>query len=120
MELQRFPTVITGMPNSEKHRADPWSPLRLAAGWLLIPLGLVITPLPIPLGILMILIGLGLLVRDSRGIRSKLRRLRARFPGISARLSVWEDRSPRLIRGLLRRTDPRRRVRSDPVDSDQC
>jgi hypothetical protein len=90
-------------------RSDPWSPIRLAAGWLLVPVGLLITPLPIPVGLLLVAIGLALLVRESRFVRRRVRALRVRFPRLSRRLRAMEGRMPGLIRSLLRRTDPRRR-----------
>ena len=59
---------------------DGWYPARLLAGWSLLAAGLVTLPLPLPTGLILIFLGLGLLARDSRGLRLQVVRLGRRYP----------------------------------------
>lgn len=85
--------------------------LRLSIGWMLIGVGAVITPTPVPLGALLVLAGLCLVARDNRRLRGAIRHLRGRFPRLSARVHVLRDRLPALLRRVVETTDPRRRPR---------
>ncbi len=69
-------------------------------------LGIIVTPLPIPLGLLMIAIGLALLAQDSIFISNKIRAIRKRFPKFSAGLKAAEPRLGGIFKQLLQRTDP--------------
>lgn len=71
-------------------------------------MGVVVTPLPIPLGLLMIAMGLALLAHDSKYLRAGLRKLRSRYPVFSGRLRRLEPHLGQMFRALLRRTDPQR------------
>jgi hypothetical protein len=75
----------------------------------LIPVGAVITPLPIPIGLLLIALGLTLLAYDSKIVRHWIRLLRQRFPGFSDRLRKMEPRSGSLVGQVLKKTDPFRK-----------
>ena len=59
---------------------DAWYPARLLGGWVLFAAGLVALPLPVPAGLLLMFLGLGLLARDSRLLRLKIMRLGRRYP----------------------------------------
>lgn len=84
---------------------------RLTAGWLLVAGGAMLTPLPIPVGLLLLAIGLLLLARDSRWMRERLRALRRRYPSLSARLTQLARHAPAGLARLIRLTDPRRESR---------
>ena len=85
--------------------------LRLALGWGLFVAGALVTPTPVPLGVLMMLAGLCLIARDNRRLRGAIRHLRGRFPRLSARVRVLRHRLPRLLRRVMETTDLRRRPR---------
>lgn len=67
----------------------------LALGWGFILLGIVGLVLPILQGILFLLIGLALLSSESEIARRILERLRARYPGLSRRIDLAEERARR-------------------------
>ena len=80
----------------------------LLLGWVLVISGLLITPLPLPVGLLLLVLGLALLIRRSQWVRGRIMRLRGRYPVISARLRRLEPRLYRSLASALRSTDPDR------------
>ena len=61
----------------------------LIVGWLLVAVGLVLTPAPIPIpliGIVPLLVGCAILSANSKNFRRMLQRLRQRFAFLSRRL----------------------------------
>ncbi|KZZ41931.1 MAG: hypothetical protein MK185_05995 [Saccharospirillaceae bacterium] len=79
---------------------------KFVAAVLLIILGIVITPLPIPLGLLSILIGLSLLVSVVPSVRHWLIQLRRKYRQSSVRLNQIGKRMPAFLRELIEETDP--------------
>ncbi|WP_221798256.1 PGPGW domain-containing protein [Oceanobacter mangrovi] len=75
-------------------------------GILLVLGGIVVTPLPIPFGILMIVIGLSLLVTTVPKIRHWLKQLRHKYQQTSAGLNRLKPRLPAFARKLIEDTDP--------------
>lgn len=90
-------------------RIRPAAAGRLFAGWLLLIGGGILTPLPIPVGLLMMALGLALMARDSRRVRYWLRTLRERYPRFSDGLTRKAGRMPRWLARVIRRTDPARK-----------
>jgi len=84
---------------------------RLIAGWLLVVIGAVTAPTPLPFGIVLLVVGLCLLAQDSRTVRGAIRRLRRCYPGASDKVDGIKHRLPTLLRRTLERTNPRRRPR---------
>ena len=82
------------MSDESAEQRDPWQPLRLAGGWLLLILGLALFPMPIPAGLAMILGGAALLAHDSRTFRRFFNSLKRRFPRICAALHEKADHLP--------------------------
>ena len=80
----------------------------LALGWMLVVGGLLMTPLPLPIGLLMLVLGLTILARRSRVVRQRIRNLRARYPEFSERLRRLEPKVNETISRTLRETDPSR------------
>ncbi len=78
----------------------------LALGWVFILFGIVGLFLPILQGILFLLIGLALLSIESVTARRLLERLRARYPGLSERIDLAEQRARRWWVRISRRRDP--------------
>ena len=68
------------MPEEGVQQRNPWQPLRLIGGWLLLILGLLMFPMPIPAGLAMIAGGAALLVHDSRTFRRFFNSLKRRHP----------------------------------------
>ena len=93
------------MSNERAEQRDPWQPVRLAGGWLLLILGLAVLPMPVPAGLVMILGGSVLLAHDSRTFRRLFADLKQRFPRFFATLHKKAARLPprmaRRIRHLL-------------------
>lgn len=64
----------------------------LTLGWILILLGIVGLALPVLQGVLLILLGLLVLSRESHWAGRQLARLRRRFPRADARLHEYRER----------------------------
>lgn len=81
----------------------------LALGWLLVAVGLVLTPAPVPIpliGILPLLVGCAILSANSKSFRRALQRLRQRFAFLSRWLEGVRHRMPHEVRIMIRRTNP--------------
>jgi len=61
---------------------NPKCLLILVAGWSLVTLGVVVFPLPIPLGIVLVSVGLGVLVPCSAFARRLLQRVKQRLAAV--------------------------------------
>ena len=85
--------------------------LRIGVAIVILLAGTVLAPTPIPLGWVLIIIGLSMLVHESKWVRNRLRRLRERYPGFGARLNKAKQYAPGFARRLIERTDPLRRRR---------
>ena len=75
-------------------------------GLALVLVGLVVFPMPIPLGAIMIVTGLVLLVSSSAVIARALRSFRQHHRGANRVIQAVEDRLPERWRNALRRSDP--------------
>lgn len=81
----------------------------LSAGWILVAVGLVLTPAPVPvplIGIVPLLTGCAILSANSKRFRRALQRLRHRFDFVSRRLEGVRHRMPRQVKTMIRRTNP--------------
>ncbi|HEY0282166.1 MAG TPA: PGPGW domain-containing protein [Rhizomicrobium sp.] len=86
----------------------------LALGWVLVVVGLVLTPAPIPiplLGVIPLLAGCAILSANSKSFRRALQRLRLRFSFISRWLDGVRYRMPSGVKTMIRRTNPRALLR---------
>ena len=81
--------------------------LRLLGGALLLVTGLIMLPLPIPVGLPMTLAGLGLLVAVSPRVRDALAALRGRLPRLSRRLDAIAPHLPGPLARLVHATTTR-------------
>jgi hypothetical protein len=75
---------------------------------MLIAVGMVVFPLPIPIGLLMIVTGLAILISSSRTVARHVREYRRRNTSVDTWLRKAEPRIPSLFRPPLRMTDPLR------------
>lgn len=80
--------------------------LRFAAGIFLVITGLIITPLPIPIGLLMVLAGLAILVPESLWLRRIVRDFRSRNPKFEQKLQGIRPKAPRFIQRVIAMTTP--------------
>ena len=78
----------------------------LALGWGFIVLGIVGLVLPVLQGVVFLLIGLALLSSQSKTARRILERLRARYPGLSDRIDLAEQRASKWWARISRRREP--------------
>ncbi len=76
-------------------------------GWLFILVGLVLWPLPLPFGLIMLIIGIALVVPTSPGMRRLLRGLRKRYPVLDRQLERMRPHLPKFMRTMIERTRPR-------------
>ena len=86
----------------------------LALGWLLLAVGLVLTPSPVPIpliGIVPLLVGCAILSANSKSFRRALQRLRQRFSFMSRWLEGVRYRMPQDVKTMIRRTNPRALLR---------
>lgn len=88
-----------------------WRYVRMGAAILLLIGGTVLAPTPIPIGWAMIIVGLSMLVHESRWVRTRIRRLRARYPGFGEKLNQAKRYAPGFARRVIERTDPIRHQR---------
>jgi uncharacterized membrane protein YbaN (DUF454 family) len=86
----------------------------LALGWLLVAVGAVLTPAPVPIpliGIVPLLVGCAILSTNSKSFRRALQRLRQRFTFVSRWLEGVRHRMPQDVKTMIRRTNPRALLR---------
>jgi len=84
--------------------------IRLSLAWPLLIAGLLLWPMPLPLGLPLTIIALAMLVHDSKTVRGGLMKARRRYQGVDRRLRTTSRITwlPRFARRMLRLTDPRR------------
>jgi hypothetical protein len=88
--------------------------LILASGWLLVVIGLIVTPMPVPIpliGVLPLLLGCAILTSHSKMFRRQMQAARHRFEWLSRRLEYFIDRGPKAVRHMVHRTNPRAHIR---------
>lgn len=80
--------------------------LLLTVGWILVIVGLIELPFPLPFGIYLIGIGSAILIGNSRFFRRMIQFLRLRYPRICAFLTKAEGILPGALGQPLKRTGP--------------
>jgi hypothetical protein len=81
-------------------------PLKLLIGWLMLIVGIITAPIPIPIGQIIALIGLSILVSESHWVKTKMQRLRRRLPIIGRQLVRLHPYLPRFLKKVIDDTDP--------------
>lgn len=79
---------------------------RLMLGFILVVSGLIIMPMPIPFGLILIIIGLSVLISVLPQLKHQLRSLRQRYPKCSDQVQRTRRYLPQFARPLLDETDP--------------
>ncbi|PCI32903.1 MAG: hypothetical protein COB54_05815 [Alphaproteobacteria bacterium] len=82
-------------------------PIKLAVGWLLVLIGLITAPLPLPLGQLVTLVGLSLLISESYAVRMFTRKLRRNYPMLNGMMDRVRPYMPAFLKSTIDETDPR-------------
>ncbi|WP_170294755.1 PGPGW domain-containing protein [Roseospira navarrensis] len=80
--------------------------INIAVGSVLLVVGIIIAPTPIPIGLFLIAIGLFILTRDSERAREAVRWVRRRVGALDRGLRKVEPRLPRGIARVIHVTDP--------------
>ena len=78
----------------------------IIAGVVLVLVGLVVFPMPVPLGAIMIVCGFALLVSASATVARCLRTLRRHHPGANRAIQTVENRLPISWKKAFQRSDP--------------
>lgn len=78
----------------------------IALAAVLIGAGMIVFPLPIPLGAPMVAIGVTMLISHSRTAARTMTALRIRSQGFNRAIQLLEQKTPRTISRSLRRTRP--------------
>src|ERR1041384_2973360 len=81
----------------------------LVCGWVLVGIGIVLLPAPIPvplIGVMPILIGLAILTTHSKRVRRWLQFGRHRFEWLSRTFDRFAHRAPVMVKSMIRRTRP--------------
>ncbi|WP_417316697.1 PGPGW domain-containing protein [Emcibacter sp.] len=81
-------------------------PVKLIVGWILFIAGVIIAPMPIPIGQITALVGLSLLVSESERVRIWVQKLRQRLPALCRQLTRVKPHLPGFLKKLIERTDP--------------
>jgi hypothetical protein len=90
----------------------------LTAGWLLTLAGILITPMPIPIpliGIFPLLLGLSILINNSRTMRRLIQRVRHRVRWLSYMIEHGARRLPKKIGKILHRSSPAPIARAERI-----
>ncbi|GGY50215.1 PGPGW domain-containing protein [Parvularcula lutaonensis] len=80
--------------------------LHKVTGSALVIFGLVLFPLPIPVGLIMIALGLLLLAPYFKPVQNVVRKLRCRFTSVDSSLRKIKRRCPPVIRSAIEKTAP--------------
>ena len=91
--------------------------IRILIGSFFIITGVIITPMPIPLGLLMIAFGIILFAYDNNRVIRHIRIIRRRFPGFSSKLEKLEQKNIWLVSDVLKQTNPANAILMKPNET---
>ena len=81
----------------------------LVIGWVLVVVGVVLLPAPIPvplIGIMPLLTGLAILTTHSKTMRRRLQYIRHKFDWLSRLFDRFAHRVPLMVKSMIHRTRP--------------
>ena len=76
------------------------------SGTVLVLVGLIVLPLPLPFGLIMLTIGFALLAPYIPAVQRLLRHLRSRWPDLDAALRRYRHKFPPIIKKTIDKTNP--------------
>lgn len=117
--LKPLSTLWQGLQRIEQILPMLKRSFKILTGCLLVIAGIIVTPLPIPFGIVMIIIGLSLLVTTVPQIRDWLKRRRTHYRETSGHLNAIKHKLPGFARKLIEDTDPEPRQTNDSQNDGQ-
>ena len=92
----------------------------LVLGFFFVLFGIIGIVSPIPFGFLFLAIGLGMMLGVSPGLRSQLRKFRARHPNFDRKLHAVEERLPSWFAIHLKKSRPQDRPRRAAESEDNA
>lgn len=75
-------------------------------GGVLVVVGIILTPTPIPFGLILLTIGLTLLAPYMPPIQALVRKIRRKWPKVDQSLRRYRDRMPDVVRQTIDKTHP--------------
>lgn len=81
-------------------------PLKLTLGWIMLIVGIITAPIPLPIGQIIALIGLSILVSESQWVKTKAQRLRRAIPIFHRQLTRLHPYLPKFLKKVVEDTDP--------------
>ncbi|WP_092785655.1 PGPGW domain-containing protein [Rhodospira trueperi] len=107
-------------PGAAADHARPRHPIlrlvSITAGVVLVIVGLITWPMPIPVGFILTALGVFLLARDSVIARNAIRRSRERWPALDRTICRVAAHLPHSARGVIRSTAPEETLRRLEAD----
>jgi len=76
------------------------------SGSILVVAGLIVLPLPIPFGLIMMVIGFSLLAPYIPSVQRLIRKMRSRWPDLDMQLRRHHHRFPPIIKKTIDKTHP--------------
>ena len=78
----------------------------IGSGGLLMILGVLAAPTPVPIGFILFAVGLYLVARGSKRVRRSVKHFRRQVPPFSRGLNRIKHRLPHRLRAFIERSDP--------------
>lgn len=85
--------------------------LTIIAAITIFVIGVITFPLPIPIGLILMGIGIAMLIGASKVTRVMIKKLRRRYPRFDQIMCKAQALAPNMVSKLLHRTDPHKKSR---------
>ena len=81
-------------------------PLKLFIGTVMFVVGVITAPIPLPIGQIIALIGLSILVSESKWVKTNAQKMRRKIPIFSRQLISMHPYLPKFLKKVVDYTDP--------------
>ncbi|MBT5186852.1 MAG: hypothetical protein HOH19_10070 [Kordiimonadaceae bacterium] len=81
-------------------------PLKLTIGTIMLVVGIITAPVPVPIGQIVALIGLSILISESHWVKTKAQKFRRKLPILGRQLQRMHPYMPRFLKKVIDDTDP--------------
>ena len=81
-------------------------PFKLFLGWVMMIVGIITAPIPLPIGKIVALIGLSILVSESLWVKTAAQKFRRKIPSLGRQLVRMHPYMPKFIKKVIEDTDP--------------